>query len=142
MHTAADPHNLQRFLEAQAPVYETVLSELRAGRKRSHWIWFIFPQIAGLGHSPTAQYFAIHDMGEARAYIEHSILGPRLRDCTELVNRIADAAIHDIFASPDDMKFRSSMTLFSQAANDNGVFLAALQKYFAGEPDPQTLERI
>ena len=81
-------------------------------------------------------------MGEARAYIEHPILGPRLRDCTELVNRIEDTTIHDIFASPDDMKFRSSLTLFSRAANDNGVFLTALQKYFAGKPDPQTLERI
>ena len=139
MHTAADPHNLQRFLEAQAPVYETVVSELRAGRKRSHWIWFIFPQIAGLGHSPTAQYFAIHTLGEARAYIEHPILGPRLRDCTELVNRIADAAIHDIFASPDDMKFRSSMTLFAQATATNPIFVQAIETHFDGKFDDLTL---
>jgi uncharacterized protein (DUF1810 family) len=142
MHTSADPHNLQRFVEAQAPVYESVISELRAGRKRSHWIWFIFPQITGLGHSPTAQYFAIHSLSEARAYIEHPILGPRLRECAELVNRIEGSAIHGIFGSPDDMKFRSSMTLFSQGTGDNAVFLAALQKYFDGNPDPQTLERI
>jgi len=140
--TASDPHQLERFVEAQATVYEQVLAELRAGRKYSHWIWFIFPQIAGLGHSPTAQHYAIGSMDEARAYSEHPILGPRLRECTQVVNQIEGSTIHEILGPPDDLKFRSSMTLFSKATTDNQVFLDALRKYFGGEPDPQTLRRI
>ena len=142
MTMPADPHILQRFVEAQASVYEEVLSELRAGRKRSHWIWFIFPQIAGLGYSPTAQYYAIRSLSEAQAYLQHPILGQRLRECTQIVNQIAGSTIHEIFGSPDDLKFRSSMTLFTKATNDNEPFVAALQKYFEGKPDPRTLERI
>jgi uncharacterized protein (DUF1810 family) len=137
-----DPHNLQRFLEAQAGVYEQVLAELRAGRKRSHRIWFIFPQIAGLGHSPTAQHYAIRSLSEAEAYMQHPILGARLHECTVIVNRIDGSSIHQIFGSPDDLKFRSSMTLFARATNDNKLFLTALEKYFSGEPDALTLERI
>jgi uncharacterized protein (DUF1810 family) len=142
MSAANDPHNLQRFVDAQEPVYATVLGELRAGRKRSHWIWFIFPQIAGLGHSPTAQHYAIQSLNEARAYIEHSILGPRLRECTGIVNSIEGASIETILGYPDDLKFRSSMTLFTHATEDNDVFHAALKKYFDGNPDEQTLDRL
>lgn len=140
--TPLDPHNLQRFIEAQAPIYEQVLAELRAGRKRSHWIWFIFPQIAGLGHSPTAQHYAIRSLDEARAYIEDPVLGPRLRECTGIVNQIEGRTIYEILGPPDDLKFRSSMTLFSKATNDNQVFAAALTKYFDGKPDAQTLQRL
>ena len=136
---SSDPHHLERFLEAQANAYTQALAELRAGRKRTHWIWFIFPQVAGLGHSPTAQYFAIRSLDEARAYIEHPILGPRLRDCTELVNRIESATIHEIFASPDDMKFRSSMTLFAHLPHTQPIFAAALDAHFRGQPDSLTL---
>ena len=137
-----DPHHLQRFIEAQAPVYEQVIAELRTGRKRSHWIWFIFPQIAGLGHSPTAQYYAIGTLNEAQAYMQHPVLGPRLRECTRLVNQIDRSTVHEIFGSPDDLKFRSSMTLFAKATDDDEVFVTALQKYFEGRPNPQTLERL
>lgn len=142
MTEQADPHNLQRFVEAQEPIYGQVLAELRAGRKRSHWIWFIFPQIAGLGHSSTAQHYAIRSLREAGAYLQHPVLGPRLRECTQLVTRIEGSSIHTIFGSPDDMKFRSSMTLFAKATTDNEPFATALQKYFDGKPDALTLERI
>jgi uncharacterized protein (DUF1810 family) len=142
MTEQADPHNLQRFVEAQEPIYGQVLAELRAGRKRSHWIWFIFPQIAGLGHSSTAQDYAIRSLREAGAYLQHPVLGPRLRECTQLVNQIEGSSIHTIFGSPDDMKFRSSMTLFAKATTDNEPFATALQKYFDGKPDALTLERI
>jgi uncharacterized protein (DUF1810 family) len=142
MATPADPFNLQRFVDAQAPLYKQVLAELRAGRKRSHWIWFIFPQIAGLGHSSTAQFYAIRSLKEAEAYIQHQIVGARLRECAALVNQLEGSSVHDIFGSPDDMKFHSSMTLFAQATMDNEIFQAALQKYFAGQPDQQTLTRL
>lgn len=138
----ADPHNLQRFLDAQDPVYDRVREELRAGRKRSHWMWFIFPQIAGLGYSGTARFYAIRSLAEATAYLEHPVLGPRLRECTQLVTEVADKTIHDILGSPDDMKFRSSMTLFANAAGDAELFEAALRKYFKGEHDPLTMERL
>jgi uncharacterized protein (DUF1810 family) len=137
-----DPYDLQRFVDAQKPVYEAVLAELRAGRKRSHWIWFIFPQIAGLGHSPTAQHYAIQSFSEAQAYLAHPTLGPRLMECTGIVNGIEGRSIHEIFGSPDNMKFHSSMTLFSRATTTNEPFVAALQKYFDGKPDALTLERI
>lgn len=136
------PAGLQRFVEAQQPVIETVLAELRAGRKTSHWMWFVFPQVRGLGHSPTAQHFAIASRGEAEAYARHPILGPRLYECTRLVNAVEGRSIEEIFGYPDHLKFRSSMTLFANVAPDNQVFLDALEKYFGGEQDPLTLERL
>lgn len=142
----ADPHNLQRFLDAQAEVYEDVLAELRAGCKTSHWMWFIFPQCQGLGHSSTARHFAIASLAEALAYLEHSALGARLRECTKLVNHIQNKSIEQIFGSPDDLKFRSSMTLFLQASqpgsSDYQLFTSALGKHFHGQPDPLTLSLI
>ncbi len=136
----SDPHTLQRFVDAQAPVYAEVRAELRSGRKRSHWMWFIFPQIKGLGVSPTAQFYAIGSRGEAEAYFAHPVLGPRLTECTQLVLDVAGRSAHDIFGSPDDLKFRSSMTLFADVAADGVLFQAALRKYFNGEPDRRTLE--
>jgi uncharacterized protein (DUF1810 family) len=135
-----DPFNLNRFVSAQAPVWSQVLTELRAGAKRSHWIWFIFPQMKGLGHSPTADHFGIGSLKEAEAYARHPLLGPRLIQCTQLVNFTQSRTINQILGSPDDLKFRSSMTLFARAAPDNTVFHDALKKYFNGQPDPLTLE--
>ncbi len=132
-----DPHNLQRFVEAQNPVYDRVLTELRRGRKTSHWIWFIFPQMRGLGRSATSQEFGIKSLDEARAYLEHPILGPRLRECTRLANDV-----DQVFGYPDDLKFRSSMTLFAHATADNAEFRAALAKYFDGLDDQQTINLI
>ncbi len=136
---SSDPYNLQRFVDAQTSVYAHVVAELRDGRKRSHWMWFIFPQIAGLGSSPTAQRFAISGRAEALAYLAHPTLGPRLRECTELVNQLPDRTVDEIFGYPDDLKFRSSVTLFAAVAPGEQVFRAALDKYFAGEPDAATL---
>ena len=124
-----DPYGLERFVAAQDPVFEEVRAELRAGRKRTHWMWFVFPQMKGLGHSPMAQKYAIGSREEAAAYLEHPILGPRLRECTALVNQIEGRSLDQIFGYPDDLKFRSSMTLFAQASSDNQVFKAALEKY-------------
>ncbi len=137
-----DPHNLQRFVDAQAPVYAQVLAELRAGSKRSHWMWFVFPQIAGLGHSETARYFAIASRAEAAAYLEHPVLGPRLRECCRLATLVEGRSAREIFGTPDDMKFRSSLTLFAAVASDNAIFTSALQKYFGGEPDGLTQARL
>jgi uncharacterized protein (DUF1810 family) len=134
-----DPHHLARFLQAQEPVYRQVLDELRAGRKRSHWIWFIFPQLAGLGHSAMAQRYAIASLAEARAYLADPVLGARLRECSELVLAIEDRPVQDIFGSPDDVKFRSCMTLFNRADPGEAVFARCLRKYFDGEEDSQTL---
>ena len=136
----SDPHNLKRFVDAQAPVYAQVCAELTAGRKRSHWMWFIFPQIKGLGVSPTAQFYAIASRAEAEAYLAHPVLGPRLRECTQLVLDVAGRSAHDVFGSPDDLKFRSCVTLFGDVAADNALFQAALRKYFNGEPDRRTIE--
>ncbi|MGA9137095.1 MAG: DUF1810 domain-containing protein [Methylovirgula sp.] len=133
-------YNLDRFVTAQAPLYGRVCDELRAGHKTSHWMWFIFPQIAGLGSSPTARFFAIASLAEAVAYLQHPVLGPRLGECTNLVNGVEGRSAFDIFGSPDDLKFRSSMTLFNEAASDIVVFQQALDQYFAGEPDRRTLE--
>jgi uncharacterized protein (DUF1810 family) len=133
---------LQRFVDAQQPTYATALGELRAGRKGSHWMWFIFPQIAGLGRSTMAQEFALSSLDEAAAYLAHPLLGPRLRECTALVAGIDGRSVGEIFGYPDDMKFRSSMTLFARAAPEEPIFAACLQKYFAGEPDPLTLARL
>jgi len=137
-----DRFQLKRFVDAQQPVYEKVLDELRAGRKRSHWMWFIFPQIAGLGHSAIADRFALSSLDEAVAYLAHPVLGLRLRACSVLVAGIEGRSIAEIFGHPDDMKFRSSMTLFSRAAPQEPIFAACLQKYFGGEPDLQTLAKL
>ena len=130
-----DPFNLQRFVDAQSPIFDQVCSELRGGAKRSHWMWFIFPQIEGLGYSQLARKFAISSREEAGAYLEHPILGPRLIECTTLVNLIEDRAIEQIFSYPDDLKFRSCMTLFADTTG-NQVFVDALSKYFKGKSDP------
>jgi uncharacterized protein (DUF1810 family) len=137
-----DRFQLQRFVDAQQLVYETVLGELRTGRKRSHWMWFIFPQIVGLGRSAMAQRFALSSLEEAAAFLAHPVLGRRLRECARLVAAITGRSIAEIFGDPDDMKFRSSMTLFAQAAPEEPIFAACLQQYFGGEPDPQTLARL
>jgi uncharacterized protein (DUF1810 family) len=137
-----DPYNLQRFLDAQTPVIEDVMAELRAGCKRSHWMWFIFPQIEGLGHSSMARRFAISSREEAAAFLSHEVLGPRLRESTRLVIRVEGRSIGQILAYPDDLKFKSCMTLFAHATSDNQVFIEALEKYFGGEFDSLTLERL
>lgn len=133
---------LDRFVDAQQPVIERVLAELRAGRKASHWMWFVFPQIQGLGHSATARRFAIQSFAEAEAYLRHPVLGPRLRECTRLVNEVEGRGIEDIFGYPDHLKFRSSMTLFAHATEDSQMFREALRKYFGGQEDPLTVERL
>ncbi len=142
MPRSPDPHNLQRFLDAQAPVYERVLAELRAGRKRSHWIWFIFPQIHDLGSSATAQEFAIASLDEAKAYLAHPILGGRLEECSRLLLVIEHGVIQEVMGYPDDLKLRSSMTLFAHAAPDPAIFREVLQKYFDGQFDPLTVARL
>ena len=134
----SDPFGLQRFVDAQAPVYPRVVAELRHGQKQSHWMWFIFPQLAGLGFSPMAQRFALRSRDEAVAYLGHGVLGPRLRECTALVNAIEGRAIGEILGSPDDLKFRSSMTLFG-AVSSNPEFVDAIAKYYGGTPDHKTL---
>ena len=140
--TSDDPFNLARFVEAQAPVIEPVRGELRAGQKRSHWIWFVFPQIAGLGSSAMSARYAIGSLDEARAYLAHPVLGPRLRECTGLVLGVEGRTVDAIFGHPDNLKFHSSMTLFAQAAPDERVFADALAKYFGGERDAKTVEKI
>jgi len=138
----ADPHNLQRFIDAQHPIYGQVRDELQDGQKESHWMWFIFPQIKGLGSSPTAQKYAIDDLDEANAYLAHPLLGFRLRECTQLVNAVIGRSIEEIFGYPDHLKFHSSMTLFAQSQPSDNLFAAALAKYFRGEPDRRTLEQL
>jgi uncharacterized protein (DUF1810 family) len=134
--------DLERFVKAQDEVYDAVVSELRGGRKRTHWMWFIFPQLAGLGRSEIAQKYAIRSSDEAAHYLAHPLLGPRLRDCAGMVLAIEDKSIGEIFDSPDDLKFHSCMTLFSDVAPDEAVFQANLDKYFDGMADPATLERL
>ncbi len=136
-----DPYDLDRFVRAQQPLIAQVLAELTAGAKRSHWMWFIFPQLAGLGTSPTAVRFALGSLAEARAYLAHPLLGPRLLQCTELVNAVQGRAAQEIFGTPDDLKFRSCMTLFAHAA-PHGPWHVALAKYFESEEDPLTRERL
>ena len=139
----ADSFNLERFVTAQAPLFKTVLAELQAGRKRTHWIWFIFPQLADLGQSSTARFYGIGSLEEARAYLAHPVLGPRLDQCTRIVLESESPSVHAIFGSPDDLKFRSCMTLFSQAADDpDDVFCCALERWCDGQPDEQTLALI
>ncbi len=136
----ADPFGLDRFVTAQAPVFETALGELEAGRKRSHWMWFVFPQLRGLGRSPTAQFYGLGSLEEARAYLDHPVLGPRLKQCTQAVVDGAGASLAVIFGSPDDMKFRSSMTLFDRAADADGtLYRRALDRFCGGRPDDATL---
>jgi uncharacterized protein (DUF1810 family) len=135
----SDIYNLQRFVEAQNQNYEKVLHELGTGQKLGHWMWYIFPQIKGLGLSTVAQRFAISCRQEAETYLEHAILGSRLRECTQLVINVEGRSIEQIFYYPDNLKFRSSMTLFMNSTTDNQIFKDALQKYFEGKPDQLTL---
>jgi uncharacterized protein (DUF1810 family) len=135
-----DAFNLQRFVDAQADVFDRVEMELRAGRKRSHWMWFIFPQLAGLGFSQMSQFFALESVEEARAYLGHPILGERLRACTNWVCAVEGRSLGEIFGAPDDAKFRSCMTLFAQAAPQEPIFGEALAKLCGGQPDPATVE--
>jgi uncharacterized protein (DUF1810 family) len=137
-----DTHNLERFVRAQNSVYEQVRSELREGSKRGHWMWFIFPQIKGLGRSDMATKFAISSRAEAEAYLGHPLLGARLKECTQLVVLVEGKLIDDIFGYPDNLKFWSSMTLFAQVTSDNHTFKDALQKYFGGKLDQSTLEHL
>jgi uncharacterized protein (DUF1810 family) len=127
------------FTAAQAPIYDTVIAELAAGRKVSHWMWFIFPQLTGLGQSAISQKFGIASLEAAKAYLAHPLLGARLRQCTMLVNAVEGATVHEIFGTPDDLKFHSSMTLFAHAAPDEPAFRAALVRYFGGEEDARTV---
>ena len=137
---SGDPFELRRFVAAQHGVYDTVIDELRMGRKRSHWIWFVFPQLRGLGRSPTAMRFGIASLDEARAYVAHPVLGPRLRECARLVARIDGRSADEIFGWPDNLKVRSSMTLFARATDDNEEFRAVLDRFYDGEDDPATVE--
>ena len=139
--TATDPFDLERFVKAQAPVFETVMAELSAGKKRTHWIWFIFPQLRGLGRSPTAEFFGIGSLEEARAFLGHPVLGPRLKRCTEAVLRIEGSSLHEIFGWPDEAKFISSMTLFAMADQDEkSVFRLALDRWHEGRLDERSVE--
>lgn len=134
--------DLNRFVEAQAGSYEQALAELRSGRKQSHWMWFIFPQIDGLGSSAMARRYALRSLAEARAYLAHPLLGERLRACTRAANAWGGRSAHTLFGAPDDMKFRSSMTLFAQAGPEEPDFVRALAVFFDGRPDPRTLEKL
>ncbi|AGZ43183.1 DUF1810 domain-containing protein [Actinoplanes friuliensis] len=134
--------DLARFVDAQQDVHERALAELRAGRKRSHWMWFVFPQIAGLGLSATAQRYAIAGLAEAREYLAHPVLGPRLVESAETLLGVEGRTAEQIFGYPDDLKLRSSMTLFAHAAEDPAVFRAVLDRYYDGEDDPATLQRL
>ena len=137
-----DQYDLERFVSAQHSIYAEVVSELRAGMKTSHWMWFIFPQIRGLGGSPVSIEYAISSREEAAAYLQHPVLGPRLKECTQLVLDVENRSAEEIFGSPDDMKFRSSMTLFAQVSADDDIFNRALRQYFGGVPDQLTLDRL
>ncbi|WP_075936333.1 DUF1810 domain-containing protein [Halosegnis longus] len=136
---SGDPYNLQRFVDAQAETISRVTRELRAGRKQSHWMWFIFPQLTGLGRSPTSNRYGIDSRREAEAYLAHPVLGPRLRECTQLVCSLEKQDPTAVFGSPDDLKFRSSMTLFETVGTETDSFTAALSQYYDGERDEQTL---
>ena len=135
----SDPYDLQRFVTAQDEHYPEICAELRAGFKESHWMWYVFPQLRGLGSSGLSQHYGLASLEEARAYLQHPLLGSRLRECTRLVNAVEGRTIRQILGSPDDLKFRSSMTLFSLASGREEVFESALRRYCAGEPDPRTL---
>jgi len=137
-----DPHDLKRFVEAQAGSYDQALAEIRRGDKQSHWMWFIFPQFDGLGFSPTSHYYSVKSLAEASAYLAHPVLGPRLLECAEAALQHADLSAHEIFGSPDDMKLRSSATLFTLVSSPASVFHELLDKYFRGEPDEKTLSLV
>ena len=137
-----DTFDLQRFADAQNGIYDRVIAELRAGRKTSHWMWFVFPQIAGLGRSPTAQRYAIASLGEAQAYVAHPVLGERLRECARALADLQGRSAEQVFGGLDALKLRSSMTLFARAAPDEPLFRAVLARYFGGEEDPATLDRL
>ncbi|MCM8768383.1 MAG: DUF1810 domain-containing protein [Candidatus Omnitrophica bacterium] len=132
-------NSLERFVEAQAGTYRQALDEIRSGCKRSHWMWFIFPQMKGLGHSSTANYYAIQSLDEAREYLAHPVLGKRLKECAEALMALENLTVSEIFGYPDDLKLRSSMTLFSLAAGPGSVFEKVLEKYFNGQKDSLTL---
>ena len=134
--------SLERFITAQAPIYAQALAELRAGQKQSHWMWFVFPQIAGLGQSTMARAYAIQSLEEARRYLAHPVLGARLRECCQALMNVRGKSAHDIFSSPDDLKFRSSLTLFAEAAPEELLFFNLLEKYFDGDADEATLEKL
>ncbi|HEY2482586.1 MAG TPA: DUF1810 domain-containing protein [Caulobacteraceae bacterium] len=136
-----DPYDLERFVAAQAPIYSSALEELRHGRKSGHWMWFIFPQIAGLGSSPTSRFYALGSLAEARAYLDHRLLGARLDACVRAVMAHENLSARDILGTPDDAKLRSSLTLFAAAAPDPSLFEAALSRFFGGAADPLTLSR-
>ncbi|MDM0074055.1 DUF1810 domain-containing protein [Variovorax sp. J2P1-59] len=138
----SDPFGLQRFVDAQAGVIDVVLEELRAGRKRSHWMWFVFPQLLGLGRSEMARRYGLASLDEARAYLAHPLLGPTLRECSERALAVDGRTVHEIFGAPDDLKFWSSMTLFALADPSVAVFRSCLEKYFAGRSDQATLSLI
>lgn len=138
--TADDPHNLRRFVQAQERDYEQALAEIRSGRKRSHWMWYIFPQIAGLGSSPTSRHYAIESRAEAGAYLSHPVLGPRLWESAEVALRVEGRSASEIFGSPDDQKLRSCATLFAFASPEGSVFHRLLDRYFQGQPDERTLK--
>lgn len=142
MVSATDPFDLRRFVSAQSAVYRTVVEELRDGRKRGHWMWYVFPQLRGLGGSPMAVRYGISSLEEARAYLRHNLLGPRLHECTQLVNQVQDRSITEIFGSPDDLKLRSSMTLFAHATDDSQDFVTLLDNYYYGQEDRRTLARL
>lgn len=133
-------YDLQRFVDAQDPVWSSVRTELKAGQKRTHWMWFVFPQLAGLGLSATAQHFAIADATEARMYLDHELLGPRLVQAAKWVDAVDGKTVGQIFGHPDDLKFHSSMTLFAEADPQAAVFRGLLEKYFDGRPDDKTLD--
>jgi uncharacterized protein (DUF1810 family) len=137
-----NPYDLNRFVKAQASNYEQALAEIRQGRKRSHWMWYIFPQYAGLGFSATSQHYAIKSLAEAEAYLQHPILGARLVECAEAALRLEGQSAYEVFGSPDDMKLRSCATLFAQVSPAGSVFHQLLDQYFQGEPDMKTLELI
>lgn len=137
-----DPHDLQRFIQAQAPVYDRALAEIRSGRKRTHWMWYVFPQYAGLGFSATAQRYAIRSLAEARAYLRHPVLGPRLVECCENAVAIEGRSAAAIVGSPDDLKLRSCATLFAAVSPPGSVFERVLARFFEGEPDEATLRLV
>ena len=137
-----DPHNLQRFIDAQESDYPSALKEITAGRKRSHWMWYVFPQYDGLGFSSTSRHYAIRSLEEARAYLNHPILGPGLRECVGALLAVTDRTAHEIFGSPDDMKLKSSMTLFAHVSPEESTFEQVLDRYFGGRRDGKTLELV
>jgi uncharacterized protein (DUF1810 family) len=138
----SDPYDLGRFLAAQRDTYADALAEIYAGRKRTHWMWFVFPQIQGLGSSENARFYAITGPDEARAYLAHNVLGPRLLEITGALLGVEGKSAHDIFGSPDDMKLRSSATLFASISPPGSVFEQILAKFFSSQPDPETVRRL